>query len=73
MSSRESYDAYYTDQGWLMEDHTHLPLNDELDELQSPNLLTHDLIWNAKDLTKPYLIGPCCFEAELVADHNLHL
>ena len=53
-------------------DHTHLLLNDELDELQSPNLLTHNLIWNAEDLTKPYLIGPRCFEAELVADHNLY-
>ena len=56
-----------------MEEPTHLLLNDELDELQSPDLLTHNLIWNVEDLTKPYLIGPCCFEAELVADHNLYL
>ena len=65
MLSREPYDVYYTHQGWLMEDHTHLLLNDELDELQSPNLLTHNLIWNAEDLIKSYLIAPSCFEVEL--------
>ena len=48
-----------------MEDHTHLLLNDELDELQSPNLLTHNLIWNVEDLIKSYLIAPSCFEVEL--------
>ena len=63
MLSREPYDAYYTHQGWLMEEQTHLLLNDELDELQSPNLLTHNLIWNAEDLTKPYtLLVPAAFK-----------
>ena len=41
MLSREPYDEYYTHQGWLMEDQTHLLLNDELDELQAP---THTLV-----------------------------
>ena len=72
MFNREPYDAYYTHQGWLMEDHIHLLLNDELDELQSPNPHTRSLIWNVEDLTKPVLVGPFYSEKE-ATDHNLYL
>ena len=72
MLSREPYDAYHTHQGWLMEDQTHLLLNDEVDEVQSPNPHTHSLIWTVEDLTKPYLVGPFYSEAE-ATDHNLYL
>ena len=72
MLAREPYDAYYTHQGWLMEDHTHLLLNDELDELYSPNPHTRSLIWNVEDLTKPTLVGPFYSEKE-ASDHNLYL
>lgn len=72
MLSREPYDAYYTHQGWLMEDQSHLLLNDELDELQSPNPHTRSLIWNVEDLTKPVLVGPFYSEKE-ATDHNLYL
>lgn len=72
MLSREPYDAYYTHQGWLMEDQSHLLLNDELDELQSPNPHTRSLIWSVEDLTKPFLVGPFYSEKE-ATDHNLYL
>lgn len=72
MLSRVPYDAYYTHQGWLMEDQTHLLLNDELDELQSPNPHTRSLIWNVEDLTKPTLVAPFYSEKE-ATDHNLYL
>ena len=72
MLSREPYDSYYTHQGWLMEDHSHLLLNDELDELYSPNPHTRSLIWNVEDLTKPTLVGPFYSEKE-ATDHNLYL
>ena len=51
MIARKPYDeAFYTHQGWLTEDHTHLLLNDELDELYSSNPHTRSLIWNVEDL-----------------------
>ena len=72
MLARESYDAYYTHQGWLTEDHTHLLLNDELDELYSPEPRTRSLIWNVEDLENPYLVNNYYSEKE-ATDHNLYI
>ena len=39
--SRRSYSAVaYTHQGWLTEDHRYFLSNDELDELENPNVTT---------------------------------
>ena len=41
MVARETYeDVYYTHQGWLTEDHSHLFLDDEIDELSGPSQVT---------------------------------
>jgi hypothetical protein len=38
MVARETYeDVYYTHQGWLTDDHSHLFLDDEIDELSGPS------------------------------------
>ena len=73
MIARKPYDeAFYTHQGWLTEDHTHLLLNDELDELYSSNPHTRSLIWNVEDLKKPYLANAFYSEKE-ATDHNLYI
>jgi len=70
--AREPYDAFYTHQGWLLEDQSHLLLNDELDELYSPNPHTRSLIWNVEDLEKPYLVAPF-YSGKEASDHNLYI
>ena len=73
MLSRVPYDnAYYTHQGWLTEDHSHLLLDDELDELYGPNPYTRSLIWNVEDLTKPELVNSFYSEKQ-ATDHNLYI
>ena len=55
-----------------MEDQSHLLLNDELDELYSPNPHTRSLIWDVNDLTAPKLVGPF-YSGKEASDHNLYL
>lgn len=64
--------AYYTHQGWLIEDQSHLLLNDELDELSGPDPNTRSMIWNVDSLTDPKLIGSFYSEKQ-ATDHNLYI
>lgn len=64
--------AYYTHQGWLIEDQSHLLLNDELDELSGPDPHTRSMIWNVDSLTDPELIGSFYSEKQ-ATDHNLYI
>jgi len=71
--SRVTYEnAYYTHQGWLTEDHTHLMLNDELDESSTQFKNTRTLLWDVVDLSNPKLTGTHVAEAESI-DHNLYI
>jgi len=71
--SRVTYEnAYYTHQGWLTEDHTHLMLNDELDESSTTNKNTRTLLWDVIDLSKPKLTGTHIAKNEAI-DHNLYI
>ena len=71
--SRVPYNnAYYTHQGWLTEDQTHLLLNDELDELYGPTPNTRSMIWNVEKLGEPELIGSF-YSKEQATDHNLYI
>ncbi|XP_065834342.1 uncharacterized protein [Oscarella lobularis] len=63
---------YYTHQGWLTEDHTHLLLDDELDELYGSNKNTRTLIWNVRDLQEPALINSF-YSEKTASDHNLYI
>ena len=65
-------DSYYTHQGWLMEDQSHLLLNDELDELYGPTPNTRSMVWNVEDLMEPKLIGSF-YSKEQATDHNLYI
>ena len=71
--SRVPYDnSYYTHQGWLTGDQTHLLLDDELDELYGRNPNTRTLIWNVEDLGQPKLINSF-FSEKQATDHNLYI
>ena len=71
--SRVPYnDAYYTHQGWLLEDHTYLLLNDELDELYGPTPNTRSMIWNVERLTEPELTSSF-YSTQQASDHNLYI
>lgn len=73
MISRIPYNnAFYTHQGWLLGDQSHLLLNDELDELYGPSPYTRSLIWNVNSLDKPILIGDF-FSSKQATDHNLYI
>lgn len=73
MLSRVPYNlAFYTHQGWLIEDQSHLLLNDELDELQGPDPNTRSMIWNVESLDRPVLIGSF-YSKEQSTDHNLYI
>jgi len=72
MLSRVTYDnAYYTHQGWLTEDMTHLMLNDELDEQSSSQKHTRTLLWDVVSLTEPKLTGSHYADVKSI-DHNLY-
>ena len=71
--SRVSYSGYYyTHQGWLNEDQSHLLMNDELDELSGPNPHTRTLIWSVEDLDHPVLVNSFYSEKQS-SDHNLYI
>eukprot|EP00756_Hemistasia_phaeocysticola_P033690 Hpha_TRINITY_DN16477_c0_g1::TRINITY_DN16477_c0_g1_i4::g.159888::m.159888 len=73
MLSRVPYrNNYYTHQGWLTEDQSHLLLNDELDEQSSSEKHTRTLQWNVEDLTNPLFIGSH-IATEMSIDHNLYI
>ena len=73
MISRVPYEnAFYTHQGWLLEDQTFLLLNDELDELYGPTPNTRSMIWNVEDLANPELIGSF-YSVQQSTDHNLYI
>lgn len=73
MLSRVPYrNNYYTHQGWLTEDHSHLLLDDELDEQRSNEKHTRTLLWSVEDLTDPKFIAPH-ISTEMSIDHNLYI
>eukprot|EP01065_Artemidia_motanka_P049452 TRINITY_DN81_c0_g1_i3.p1 TRINITY_DN81_c0_g1~~TRINITY_DN81_c0_g1_i3.p1 ORF type:complete len:623 (+),score=236.24 TRINITY_DN81_c0_g1_i3:89-1870(+) len=73
MLSRVPYrNNYYTHQGWLTEDHSHLLLDDELDEQSTNEKHTRTLQWNVVDLTDPKFIGTH-ISSEMSIDHNLYI
>ena len=72
--SRRSYSAVaYTHQGWLTEDHRYFLSNDELDELENPNVTTtRTHIWKLENLQSPEYLG--FFDHGTIAtDHNLYV
>lgn len=75
MISRTEYSlSAYTHQGWLISDNSHLLLNDELDEVERPELEGHTrtMLWNVEDLTAPKLVDSY-LNAETSIDHNLYI
>jgi choice-of-anchor B domain-containing protein len=70
--SRTGYPgAAYTHQAWLTEDHRHLLLDDELDEMRAGHG-SRTYIWSVADLARPQLIGT--YTAPSTAtDHNLYI
>eukprot|EP01090_Pellita_catalonica_P014993 TRINITY_DN3946_c0_g2_i1.p1 TRINITY_DN3946_c0_g2~~TRINITY_DN3946_c0_g2_i1.p1 ORF type:complete len:453 (+),score=58.38 TRINITY_DN3946_c0_g2_i1:45-1403(+) len=75
MLSRTEYDGcQYTHQGWLTRDSKYLLMNDELDEQRGTTgqgKRTRTMVWNAEDLSSPFLVGSY-YNAETVIDHNLY-
>ena len=73
MLARETYDnVYYTHQGWLTEDQTHLFLDDELDESNGPTPNTRTMIWDVRSLRAPFL-HDSYFSEFTVIDHNQYV
>jgi choice-of-anchor B domain-containing protein len=71
--SRTAYPQnYYTHQGWLLDGHATLLLDDELDELQGTNPYTRTLIWDITSLKSPRRIGEF-HSTERSIDHNLYV
>jgi len=71
--ARETYDnVYYTHQGWLNEDQTHLFMDDELDESNGPNPNTRTMIWDVRSLRNPTLVDSY-FSEFTVIDHNQYV
>eukprot|EP01044_Picomonas_judraskeda_P004967 COSAG03_NODE_450_length_7830_cov_5.709352_4_plen_216_part_00 len=71
--ARETYDnVYYTHQGWLNEDQTHLFMDDELDESRGPNPNTRTMIWDVRSLRAPVLVDSY-FSEFTVIDHNQYV
>ncbi|XP_062510156.1 uncharacterized protein LOC134186259 [Corticium candelabrum] len=73
MLSRVPYSQnYYTHQGWLTEDQSHLLLDDELDELYGSQPNTRTLVWNVNRLDDPIHINSF-YSSETASDHNLYI
>ena len=73
MLSRVPYSQnYYTHQGWLTEDQSHLLLDDELDELYGSQPNTRTLVWNVNRLDEPIHINSF-YSSETASDHNLYI
>eukprot|EP01062_Namystynia_karyoxenos_P057180 TRINITY_DN4812_c1_g1_i1.p1 TRINITY_DN4812_c1_g1~~TRINITY_DN4812_c1_g1_i1.p1 ORF type:complete len:618 (+),score=257.14 TRINITY_DN4812_c1_g1_i1:83-1855(+) len=63
---------YYTHQGWLTADQSHLLLDDELDEQYTNEKHTRTMQWDVSDLSAPKLIGEH-ISTEMSIDHNLYI
>ena len=73
MISRVPYqDSYYTHQGWLNEEQTHLLLGDEFDELGGPQPHTRTLVWNIERLDNPIHFYSF-YSSKQATDHNLYI
>ena len=72
--SRTGYaKVQYTHQGWLTEDHTHLLLDDELDERNDPSVpTTRTHIWDVSDLDAPVNTGYYSASTTVI-DHNQYI
>jgi len=71
--ARQPYNgAYYTHQGWLFPDHSHLLMNDELDELEGNNPHTRTMLWDVTDLRAPRLTASHWAVNQSI-DHNLYI
>ena len=64
----------YSHQGWVTEDHRYFFMNDELDELGSPEAVHHTrtLIFDITDLDDPILLKEH-FGTQKSSDHNLYI
>lgn len=70
--SEGNYNAGYTHQGWLTEDHRFFVLGDELDEYYGTVNGTTTYFWNVEDLDNPFLAFT--YTSSLPAiDHNLYI
>ena len=70
--SRTGYAGYgYTHQAWLTEDHSHLLLDDELDEANDGHN-SYTYIWDTGSLTAPVLLGHYTGPTKAI-DHNLYI
>ncbi len=63
----------YTHQAWLTEDHTHLVMDDELDELNGLVDHTRTLIWDVSDLDDPVLVKEYLNPNSVSIDHNQYV
>jgi choice-of-anchor B domain-containing protein len=63
----------YTHQAWLTEDHRHLLMDDELDELNGLVDNTRTLIWDVSDLDDPVLIKEFLNPNTTSIDHNQYV
>ena len=62
----------YLHQGWVSDDHRHLFMNDEGDELAGSAPRTRTLVWDISDLEDPILVKEYLGETE-ASDHNLYV
>lgn len=73
--SNASYpNVEYAHQGWITDDHRYFFMNDELDELASPEEInrTRTIIWDISDLDDPVLFKEH-FGTQESSDHNLYI
>ncbi|MGH7558990.1 MAG: choice-of-anchor B family protein [Gemmatimonadota bacterium] len=63
----------YTHQAWLTEDHQHLVMDDELDELNGLVEHTRTLIWDVSDLDDPVLAEEFLNPNTTSIDHNQYV
>jgi len=72
MISRTEYQGnQYTHQGWLLPNNHFLLMDDELDEMYNSNHHTRTMLWNVRDLAKPF-ISNSFYSSLQVIDHNLY-
>jgi choice-of-anchor B domain-containing protein len=62
----------YLHQGWVSDDHRHLYMNDEGDELAGSVARTRTLVWDISDLEDPILVKEYLGETA-ATDHNLYV
>ncbi len=62
----------YLHQGWVTQDHRHLYMNDEADEIGGLVSRTRTLVWDIQDLNDPVLVKEY-LGTTTASDHNLYI